>query len=215
MSTEVDDETILDVLRSSDEPRLTTTEVAEELPVTRGTTRARLQQLADDGRLEREKSGNHVVWWLADGDEAEPAEEDTGAEASDDGADGGDGDESESERDADREEGTDGEAESGFEFGSDSAASVGSADAAGASMETETGTSGDDADGDDTDVPVEAVSPDGTVGEASEGSEERRPTPPEPALGRDEEGLRAAALVAAVLVVLLLFRRLLGDDENP
>lgn len=193
MSTQVDDETILDVLRSSDESRLTTTEVAEELPVTRRTTRARLQQLADDGRLAREKSGNHVVWWLADGDESAP------------------------EREAGGEAGTDGEAESGFEFGSDSGASAGSADAAEAAGETaSTGTSGDDAEDEDTDVPVEAVSPDRTAGETSEGSEERRPTADGPAYGRDdEEGLRAVALVAAALVVLLLLRRLLGDDETP
>lgn len=63
-SSGVEDETILDVLRSADAPRLTTTEAADRLPITRGRTRTRLQQLADDGRIERETVGNEVVWWL-------------------------------------------------------------------------------------------------------------------------------------------------------
>jgi hypothetical protein len=66
MSTTVDDETILDVLRDSDEPGLTTTEVAAELPIARGTTRTRLQRLADADRLERERVGRSVVWWLTE-----------------------------------------------------------------------------------------------------------------------------------------------------
>ncbi|PSQ51887.1 hypothetical protein BRD20_08675 [Halobacteriales archaeon SW_8_65_20] len=64
MSTAVDDETILELLRSNSAPQMTTTEVAGHLPVTRGTTRTRLQRLADDGLLDRETDGNDVVWWL-------------------------------------------------------------------------------------------------------------------------------------------------------
>lgn len=64
MSTSVDDETILEVLRSNDAPRMTSTEVAGQLPVTQGTTRTRLQALADEGLLRRTTEGNDVVWWL-------------------------------------------------------------------------------------------------------------------------------------------------------
>ena len=76
----VDDETILEVLRSNDAPRMTTTEVAGQLPVTRGTTRTRLQGLVDEGLLERTTDGNEVVWWLPER-EAEPTGEAETAEA--------------------------------------------------------------------------------------------------------------------------------------
>lgn len=74
MSTGVDDETILQVLRESDDPALTTSEVAELLPITRGTTRTRLQALVDEGLVERERSGRSVVWWLAERDEERTGE---------------------------------------------------------------------------------------------------------------------------------------------
>ena len=70
----VDDETILEVLRSNDAPRMTTTELAGHLPVTRGTTRTRLQGLVDEGLLQRTTEGNDVVWWLPER-ESEPTGE--------------------------------------------------------------------------------------------------------------------------------------------
>jgi hypothetical protein len=88
----VDDETILEVLRSNDAPRMTTTEVAGQLPVTRGTTRTRLQGLVDEGLLERTTDGNEVVWWLPER-EAEP----TGEEAAETEAETTDGIESAAE----------------------------------------------------------------------------------------------------------------------
>lgn len=86
MSTGVDDTTILEVLRANDDPRLTTTEVADQLPITRGRTRTRLQQLVDDDKLKRTKEGNTVVWWLPEredelGEEDEAEEEAAEAEA--------------------------------------------------------------------------------------------------------------------------------------
>lgn len=92
----VDDETILEVLRNADDPRLTTTEVAGKLPVTRGTTRTRLQALADEGLLTRTRKGRNVVWWLperADEFEAASGTEDAAASSADESAegDGGDG----------------------------------------------------------------------------------------------------------------------------
>ena len=83
----VDDETILEVLRSNDAPRMTTTEVAGQLPVTRGTTRTRLQGLVDEGLLERTTDGNEVVWWLPER-EAEPTGEAETAEAEAETTDG-------------------------------------------------------------------------------------------------------------------------------
>lgn len=85
MSTGVDDTTILEVLRANDDPRLTTTEVADQLPITRGRTRTRLQQLVDDDKLKRTKEGNTVVWWLPEredelGEEDEPDEAEAEAE---------------------------------------------------------------------------------------------------------------------------------------
>ncbi|WP_435196825.1 hypothetical protein [Natronomonas sp. EA1] len=63
-SRKVDDETILDVLRASETPALTTTEVAGKLPITRGSTRSRLQALVDDDHLERDREGRNVIWWV-------------------------------------------------------------------------------------------------------------------------------------------------------
>lgn len=86
----VDDETIMDVLTESDAPRLTTTDVAEQLPLARGTVRSRLQALADEGRLDREREGRDVVWFLPDrADEPAPDPElvdDDGDEADATGA---------------------------------------------------------------------------------------------------------------------------------
>lgn len=86
MSTGVDDETILEVLRSSDDARQTTTEIADQLPITRGRTRTRLQEFVEDDKLERTKEGNTVVWWLPEredeiGEEDEAEEEAAEAEA--------------------------------------------------------------------------------------------------------------------------------------
>jgi hypothetical protein len=132
MSTSVDDTTILEVLRANDDPRLTTTEVADQLPITRGRTRTRLQELVDDDKLKRTKEGNAVVWWLperedeieaeseaeegeaaseeaeppdAEPDDAEPAEEEpTGTEAKEDEAEEDEAEEDEAEEDEAEEE---------------------------------------------------------------------------------------------------------------
>lgn len=64
--TGVADETIVEVLRGSEHPALKTTQVAAELPITQGRTRTRLQALADEGAVERERVGIDVVWWLAE-----------------------------------------------------------------------------------------------------------------------------------------------------
>lgn len=107
MSTSVDDETIIEVLRSNDAPRMTTTEVAEELPITRGTTRTRLQRLVDDERLDRKTEGNSVVWWLSD-----RAEELEDWEASREKADSDDDDEAESGSDVETSTAESGKGES-------------------------------------------------------------------------------------------------------
>lgn len=241
MSTSVDDETILDVLRDNDAPRMTTTEVAEELPVTRGTTRSRLQRLVDDDRLERTREGNNVVWWLPDrAGELETAaaqSEDEDAGDGDDAADGESTAEEDGDEDADESSTTD-ETEEAEDEGADDEEAEDDDDAT-ADEETEDATAdeGDDdatADIDDgvaeievtptgepdddgpTTVEVEAVgddeSPDAPFGETVADDDDAEPELPE--LSDDEEGLRALAVVAAGLVLLLLVRRLFsGDDE--
>lgn len=113
MATSVDDETILEVLRSNDAPRMTTTEISSALPVTRGTTRTRLQRLADDDLLERKRESNHVVWWLPErADELDAAATpDNAAEADPDG-DAPAGDDNAAE--AEEPTGGDAEGESGI-----------------------------------------------------------------------------------------------------
>lgn len=83
MPSSVDDETILEVLRTSESPALTTTAIAEQLPITRGSTRSRLQALADDDRVERDREGRNVIWWVPERREAVEAwrEAESGVEA--------------------------------------------------------------------------------------------------------------------------------------
>lgn len=61
----VSDEEILDVFREADDPVLIASEVAEELPIGRRGVYNRLENLAEDGRLEYKKIGGRgTVWWL-------------------------------------------------------------------------------------------------------------------------------------------------------
>lgn len=201
MSTTVDDETILEVLRSNDAPRMTTTEVAGQLPVTRGTTRSRLQDLVDDDLLEREREGNNVVWWLPErADELEAWEPETETDETE-AADAEEPDAAEAETDVTEPEPAD---------------SDGTEDT---SVEVEaTEQAESEAEDGDTDVEVEAVD-DGidevevtTPDEATEGQSpaDRRSAE----LSEDEEGLRALALLAAAIVVFILFRKLLSGDGD-
>lgn len=63
----VTDEEVLAVLRESDDPVLSTAEVADKLPIKRRATLTRLQRLAENGDLARKQTGGrNTVWWLAD-----------------------------------------------------------------------------------------------------------------------------------------------------
>lgn len=204
MSTSVDDETILDVLRSNDAPRMTTTEVAGHLPVTRGTTRTRLQRLADDGLLERTTEGNTVVWWLPErADELDAWETEQAAEEADetdeesgtaDGEEPDDDGSNETEADG---EGTDGDAIE-VEAVDDEMDAADGTDAV--------DTSDEESHGDATTVEVEGVSGDESDDAAAVTDEEL------PELSNDDEGLRAVAAVAVALAAFLVLRRLLGGD---
>ena len=196
----VDDETILEVLRSNDAPRMTTTEVAGHLPVTRGTTRTRLQGLVDEGLLERTTEGNDVVWWLPEREsELGVDEESTESEA-----------ETESET-------TEVDAETAEAEGAE--AETTDADPTGETEVEVTATEQSTAETESgpTAVEVEAVGDDPAV-ETPDPATETRSTAERddesdlPELSDDEEGLRALATVAVVLVAVLLFRKLLGGD---
>ncbi|MDL5363158.1 hypothetical protein [Halalkalicoccus sp. NIPERK01] len=77
----VTDDEVLAVFRRTDDPVLSTVDVADELPIKRRATLTRLQRLADSGSLKRkEAGGRNTVWWLADderlrGGSAEPLRE--------------------------------------------------------------------------------------------------------------------------------------------
>lgn len=74
----VTDDEVLAVFRRTDDPVLSTVDVADELPIKRRATLTHLQRLADSGSLKRKKAGSrNTVWWLADderlrGGSAEP-----------------------------------------------------------------------------------------------------------------------------------------------
>jgi predicted ArsR family transcriptional regulator len=67
----VTDGEILDVLRRTDDPVLSTAEVADGLPIKRRATLTRLQRLAESGDVSAKQTGGRTtVWWLAGGGSA-------------------------------------------------------------------------------------------------------------------------------------------------
>lgn len=61
----VTDEEIIDVFRTSNDPVLTATEVAEHLPLVRRSVYDRLVNLENNGDLHSKKVGGRTtVWWL-------------------------------------------------------------------------------------------------------------------------------------------------------
>lgn len=67
-ASRVSDEEILAVLRDAETPVLTTSEVADRLPIGRRAVLRRLKRLQGEGRVERKPVGGRAqVWWPADG----------------------------------------------------------------------------------------------------------------------------------------------------
>ena len=61
----VSDEEILEVFRQTDDPVLSTAEVAKELPIKRRGTLTRLEALEEESQLESKQiGGRNRVWWL-------------------------------------------------------------------------------------------------------------------------------------------------------
>lgn len=61
----VSDEEILDVFRESEDPVLTSVELAEQFDITQQAAYNRLSNLVGSGEIERKKvGGKAVVWWL-------------------------------------------------------------------------------------------------------------------------------------------------------
>jgi DNA-binding Lrp family transcriptional regulator len=62
----VTDEEILKVFRETNDPVLSTAEVAEQIPLERRSVLNRLTSLRDEGRLESKTiGGRNSIWWLA------------------------------------------------------------------------------------------------------------------------------------------------------
>lgn len=61
----VSDEELLNVFREASDPVLIASEVASEVSIGRRGVYKRLEQLADEGALDRKKIGGRgTVWWL-------------------------------------------------------------------------------------------------------------------------------------------------------
>src|SRR6056297_2617387 len=74
------DENILGVFETTDDPVLTTSEVAEELPIGKRATLNRLEDLVDREEIDSKDVGVGRVWWRAppaEPDEPEPIEVDS------------------------------------------------------------------------------------------------------------------------------------------
>lgn len=56
--------TIGSALKEVDAPVVTTSQIAERVPLTDRTVRKRLRQLADEGTIGVVDVGNASVWWL-------------------------------------------------------------------------------------------------------------------------------------------------------
>lgn len=66
----VTDKEILQLFRATDDPVLSTGEIAAELPIGRSATYKRLSKLHDQGKLRAKKiGGKNTVYWLDDGGE--------------------------------------------------------------------------------------------------------------------------------------------------
>lgn len=62
----VTDEEILQVFHATDDPVLSTAEVAEVLPIKRRSVLNRLESLRDEGVIEKKTvGGRNSVWWIA------------------------------------------------------------------------------------------------------------------------------------------------------
>ncbi|MFC6954100.1 FaeA/PapI family transcriptional regulator [Halorubellus litoreus] len=63
----VTDEEILAVFEETDDPVLSTAEVADALPLQRRSVYNRLVQLEEAGQLTRKQiGGRNTIWWLSD-----------------------------------------------------------------------------------------------------------------------------------------------------
>lgn len=63
----VSDEEILALFRETDDPVLSTAEVAEQVPLARRSVYDRLTSLRESGQLDaKEIGGRNTVWWVPD-----------------------------------------------------------------------------------------------------------------------------------------------------
>lgn len=60
---QVADDDILTLFRQSNVP-MTAPELAQDLPITRQGVHKRLQQMADDGTLQKKETGSATIYWL-------------------------------------------------------------------------------------------------------------------------------------------------------
>jgi predicted ArsR family transcriptional regulator len=61
----VTNEEIIDVFRTTDDPVLSTAEVATQLPIKRRATLNRLEALEEEGRVDSKTiGGRNRVWWI-------------------------------------------------------------------------------------------------------------------------------------------------------
>lgn len=61
------DEDILSILRSADDPVLSTAEIADRLPIKRRSTLDRLRSLEEQSLVESKQiGGRNTVWWLSE-----------------------------------------------------------------------------------------------------------------------------------------------------
>lgn len=66
----VSDNEVMEVLREADDPVMTAREIGDALGESRRTLHRRLDELHDEGLVEKKTvGGRSVVWWIGDDDE--------------------------------------------------------------------------------------------------------------------------------------------------
>jgi response regulator of citrate/malate metabolism len=65
----VTEDSVRQVIKQSDDPFVTASEVADAIGVARQTAHRNLQRLHENGRLAKRKiGGSAVIWWFRDGE---------------------------------------------------------------------------------------------------------------------------------------------------
>ena len=62
----VTEDEIVELVRTADDPFTTASEVAERVGMARQTAHKHLQELYEEGEIQKKKVGQSAIWWVED-----------------------------------------------------------------------------------------------------------------------------------------------------